>query len=302
MFRVKSSLLLSLLLLGLVSLVSQAKSAITLVYFIATVEQEDTVFLEWETGSEADISGFYVVRSTSLNGIYNRVGELIFAAGEFGGAYYNYTDEGLTPNIYFYKLEIVPLDQGQASEFTDPVSVTIGNVPTQTTTATQSITATIAPTKTGTQFFPTLTTTLLTSSATITRSPTTTITSTRTNTPRPVNTQQAFAATRTRTPTGIANLSTIDVSITTSAEEQSTATLPPLILPSSTSGPRQWTQSAAQTQTAIPTPTPTATFSPRQDPPLRDVLGWGGVILGACLFLAIGSWIFVTILKHNRLG
>lgn len=293
MVGIRRFLLLSLIFLGLVSIVSQADAAITLVYFTATVQQQDTVFLEWETGSEADISGFYVVRSTSLNGVYQRVGGLIFAAGEFGGAYYNYTDEDLAPNTYFYKLEIVPLDQGQASEFSDPVSVTTGNTPTPTATIMQSITATITVTTVG-QFTPTPTHTPTVPNRTMTT------TRTRTNVPFPTNTRQVFAVTRTRTPTPTSVLF-VDNILLTPTEEQNTATLPPLSLPSSTLGPRQWTQSAAQTLTAIPTPTQTATFSPRSDPPLGNVLGWGGVILGICLFLMIGIWILISVLGHKRL-
>ncbi len=281
--------------------ISHASAAITLVYFIATVEQEDSVFLEWETGSETDISGFYIVRSTAISGPYERVSQdLIFAAGEFGGAYYNYTDEELQPNIYFYKLEIIPLDQGQSSDFSDSISIMVGNVPTMTVTLTQTITQIGQPSHTATV---TRTGTQPTSTRTSTSASFSTPTKTRTPSGLPTTTKQFLAVTRTRTPTFVpTGVSVSTISQPQNPTNESTSTLPPLILPSPTVGDRQSTRSAAQTQTAQPTATQTATFAPRPAPALGDIVGWGGVLIGSILFVIIGIWMARMVFQYKRPG
>lgn len=114
------------------------------------------VVVQWQTTSEANISGYYVVRSDSSNGIYSRASDFINAKGNANmGGYYTFNDTNLENGInYYYKLEIIDTN-GQTIGFFGPVSAmtatatptnTPTNTPTPTPTAT--LTRTITPTRT----------------------------------------------------------------------------------------------------------------------------------------------------------
>ena len=81
-----------------------------------------SVHLAWETGAEIDNAGFNLYRATAADGPYAKVnGAFIAAQGDpTSGASYAFTDEGLAPGIYFYKLEDV--DTGGVATLHGPVS------------------------------------------------------------------------------------------------------------------------------------------------------------------------------------
>jgi hypothetical protein len=89
----------------------------------ARLEDGDAV-LRWETAVEAGMEGFEVTRSETERGVYETVTpEMIRAAGEAGGASYEYRDTTIRPNrTYWYKLVEVT-SEGLGMEF-GPYSVT----------------------------------------------------------------------------------------------------------------------------------------------------------------------------------
>lgn len=161
-------------------------------YATATIGQ---TLLQWETASENNIAGFYVVRSTQPNGVYSRTSDLIDAKGSpIIGGIYSYTDTNLNfGTTYYYKLEIINTSN-QTAGFYGPVSAS---------------TATATPTVT---FTPTIT-------RTPTRTSTPTITKTRTPTNVPTKTRTAttfyIVPTRTRTPFFVASITPTPLSIFT---------------------------------------------------------------------------------------
>lgn len=155
-----------------------AQAAVELVSFTAT-PGENSILIEWETATEYDNLGFYILRSIEETGNYNNInGSLILAKGDGPtGAEYDYPDTEVTFGVtYYYKLQAIGLDQ--QSEYYGPVSATL-NLPTNTSTSTPSRTTT----------------------ATRTRTPT----ATRTNTPTKTATGPTATASKTptRTTTGI---------------------------------------------------------------------------------------------------
>ena len=100
---------------------SQKPTAVTLASFTARLGV-GSVHLTWETGAEIDNAGFNLYRATTADGPYVQVnGALIAAQGDpTSGASYAYTDEGLAPGLYFYKLEDV--DTGGVATLHGPVS------------------------------------------------------------------------------------------------------------------------------------------------------------------------------------
>lgn len=137
--------------------------------------------IQWTTSSEVNTSGFYVLRSLTGTGGFERVSGFIARRGTDGsGAEYDYPDTGLTNNTtYYYRLEIV--STGLGSSFSQVVSTTIGQ-PTQTATLTPTVTLTPTATQTVTPTGPTPTSTM-TPTRTVTRTITPTRLPTRTRTP-----------------------------------------------------------------------------------------------------------------------
>lgn len=139
------------------------KAAVTLTYFIAQ-GQADSIRLTWETASELDNSGYYVRRSLSQTGQFNRISSFIPSTGDsLIGATYRYTDTNvIIGTIYWYQLESV--DFSQNSQFYDPVSAVAGSE-----FATQTA---IASTPSATSSIPTSTTAPATTTPTPTRTAT----------------------------------------------------------------------------------------------------------------------------------
>lgn len=138
--------------------------------------------IRWSTASEKDIRGFYVVRSISESGGYERASIFIPRRGtDTSGYAYEFVDAMLTNGQkYYYRIETSTTVNESA--YTAAVSVTPAPpTPTPTSTATLTITPNPAYTATPT---PTYTATLTpTQTATFTITPTPTITRTPTITP-----------------------------------------------------------------------------------------------------------------------
>jgi hypothetical protein len=152
-----------------------ASAAISLLYFEATAEIEQ-VRLDWATATEINNAAFYVQRSLSENGNYQRVSPRFDSQGDdVTGWIYTWTDDAVVSGTtYWYRLEAI--DTNDNSSFYDTVSA-IPIAPATTSTATLTSTAgetatptasvTIAPTD---NLNPTSTSTPITPAPTVTRS------------------------------------------------------------------------------------------------------------------------------------
>jgi|GEM_PF-2629210 len=77
--------------------------------FDADVDR-NSVTVRWTTASEDENLGFYILRSTELEGDYTRISDMIDAQGTPSvGAEYSYTDD-VSSGVYFYRLEDVASD------------------------------------------------------------------------------------------------------------------------------------------------------------------------------------------------
>jgi hypothetical protein len=156
-------ILITFLGVGGISLINgkaNVRAAVDLRYFRANA-YESSVLIEWGTATELDHAGFYVLRSTSVNGAYQKISPFIYAQGDsLTGSDYEYSDTNVASgNTYWYKLESI--DTSQRSKYSNPVSVgfklpTITNTPTLTMTSTPTwtpgvtiiSTATVSPSNT----------------------------------------------------------------------------------------------------------------------------------------------------------
>jgi hypothetical protein len=78
-----------------------------------------TVLVQWETASELDTIGFYVTRSQSIDGPFERITATLIPSqvDAFSGGKYTYADRGLKPGTtYYYQLEAVSA-QGEVERF-----------------------------------------------------------------------------------------------------------------------------------------------------------------------------------------
>ena len=115
----------------------------------------DAIYVSWETGSEIGNLGFYVLRSQSETGTYERLplgtpSEQFIPSDDFGvGASYDFTDVQVTPGIrYYYKVQDIPASG--APETVGPESAMIPLPATATATATVAPPTTAAPSPTPT--------------------------------------------------------------------------------------------------------------------------------------------------------
>lgn len=169
--------------------VNSARAAVDLLYFLP-VPAVNSILLTWETAQEIDNAGFYIVRSDSQGGTYERISGFIASLDPFVGHYYEYNDTGTAIGVeYFYKLEAV--DAGGNSVFYGPVSAMV-----TAATLTPTMTATGQSTTTST-YTPTATTAVPASTSTPTPAPTLTRTSrpSATATSRPISTSAPTSTT-----------------------------------------------------------------------------------------------------------
>lgn len=84
-----------------------------------------SVVIRWETASEQENLGFFVLRAESIDGDYVRLGDMLPARGASStGASYSFTDEPSSSGVYYYRLEDIATDG--TSTLHDPVRVTVG--------------------------------------------------------------------------------------------------------------------------------------------------------------------------------
>lgn len=134
---------------------SLVAGSIDLLYFRAKTGA-NSILLQWATASEFDISGFYIVRSLNQETGYSRISPFIFAKAEDSlvGAEYEFEDKTVNKGItYYYKLEVLPTNTSQPSEYHGPISASIGGLspsptisPAPTTTIILTPTTSVTPT------------------------------------------------------------------------------------------------------------------------------------------------------------
>ncbi len=118
--------------------VIHTQAAVSLLYFRAIPENQN-VKLQWATATELNNVGFFVKRSTARDTGYARLNSVIIPAkgdGLTGGNYELVDSTATTGAQYWYLLESI--DFSQASQFSDPVAITVGSTPTVTATLTPS--------------------------------------------------------------------------------------------------------------------------------------------------------------------
>lgn len=248
-------------------------AAVTLVYFRAAGSPTQ-ISLEWETASEIDMVGFYILKSETLSGDYEPISSLIHSLGDsFGGATYLHVDSSINQGqTYYYKLQV--LDRNQNSEYFGPITGYAGNetltpTPTNTLTAisatsTITVTGTIAPTLTKTSPSPT-----------------------RTRTPVPLPTTKPQVLASTRTATIIIAPSAQILNIITNSPEPNNVGIP--------------TATNSYQKIILPSKTMPATDNvPQQSAPQnKDVIGWLLVgIGGSGLFIGAG-WLVWAIIRQK---
>ena len=86
-------------------------AAVDLIYFTAYII-DDAIMVEWETATEIDNAGFYVLRSINSQDNFEDISGFIPAEGSgVIGAFYQHLDENVAiGNTYYYKLEIVDIN------------------------------------------------------------------------------------------------------------------------------------------------------------------------------------------------
>jgi len=109
------------------------QAEVEILYFQAAY-QDDVVLIEWETGPEVDMLGFFVTRSNEQFGTYSHISNLISPTGdEQIGAYYDFTDSLIANDTtYWYRLEAV--QEGNLVTYSDRVQVPTGPAHTPTST------------------------------------------------------------------------------------------------------------------------------------------------------------------------
>jgi hypothetical protein len=297
----------AMLLLSLVLGVTPAWASVELVSFEATLDGSQAVLVTWETASEVDMLGFFVQRSLQEEDGYERVSDLILATGDVVGASYEFIDTNVQGGMtYYYRLEAV--DLSGASEFYDPVSVTLPalptatptptptSTPTATSTSTPTATPTDTPTSTPTPTLAPSDTPLPSDTPQPTPTPTLPATDTSTATPAATATVAATAApTATAVPTATAT-PTVTTVVTATAAPVVTATMTATIASTATPAPTAIATPTA-TLSSTPSPAPTETLEPGPPPASEDevywplvfcsvcgVLGGGGILLLAAVF------------------
>ncbi len=110
----------------------------------------NTINLNWTTVTEINTQYFYITRSTTSNGTYQKISSDIQATGSPAtGSSYSFTDTTpIAGQTYYYQLVVINTD-GTVQQIVGPVSALIAPLTTSTSTAT----ATRTPTRTSTHTF-----------------------------------------------------------------------------------------------------------------------------------------------------
>jgi len=98
--------------------------AAALMLFVTQFVQPPTVVITWETASEVNTAGYYLLRSETANGDYGRISSSFIPSQGSAtiGAQYRYTDHQVnTNNTYFYHLQEVELDGSTHRLSTEPI-------------------------------------------------------------------------------------------------------------------------------------------------------------------------------------
>ena len=232
-------------------------AAVTITGFVVEAG-EATIFVNWETASEIGNLGFYVLRSQSESGAYERLplgtpAAQFVPSDDFGvGAFYEFIDVQVTPGIlYYYKVQDIPASGG--GETVGPVSAMIALPATSTPIPPIVPTSTATPTPTST---PTATATA-TPTSTATPSTLSTATSAATTTPSPTSSAPVAAtATAPATSTTPPTLQSEDTPKPTPTQSMP---LPTLVAPTATSTVTATVQPVAGAEELSPSPTPAGT-------------------------------------------
>ena len=92
-----------------------AVTLIKLDSFTATLSDDGKITLNWKTATEDKNAGFNILRSNSIDGVFEKINSfLIPGNGDTAtGSTYSYVDESAEPGkLYFYKLEDIDLVSG----------------------------------------------------------------------------------------------------------------------------------------------------------------------------------------------
>lgn len=275
---------------------TQTSASVTLLYFLALPEN-GAVFLEWETATEIDSAGFYITRSTSESGGFERIGSFIPSEGDsVFGAYYDFRDEAVENGVtYYYILE--SWDYDNSVDYSDPVSAIPGTeAPTATPTVTPTQTGSPSPTATqDSSETPTITST----PDGFTETPTPTNTPEETNTPGYTSTNTTApnpTAMLTQTGTPTTQGTALPPSTLTPTAEMITVTplatlvpLPVIVIVYPT---------PESTITSLPSPTPTSTQEPEEDifqTGFRIIGLTGLVCVVGLVWAMLALWIYLLI-------
>jgi len=159
-WRREVGIVLAALTLALTGLgLSRVYAAVDLSWFKAT-PQDDHILLEWETATELNTSGFYVLRSTNINGPFNpgsRINPILIRAKSLddGGFLlphqYEHRDWTALPGVtYFYVLEEIDLS-GHSHLYLQNKDAAVFGVPSPTATTTPTVPPTPVASGTPTQ-------------------------------------------------------------------------------------------------------------------------------------------------------
>jgi hypothetical protein len=127
-----------------------APAAVELLCFDA-VGGDQVVNIEWQTATEFDTWGFYLLRSESVSGSFTPISEFIFHCDEGGmiGGYYYFQDYGVVNGqTYYYRLQekISDTESVYYPSLSEAPLSAVPGAPTATPTATRTPTGT--PTRT----------------------------------------------------------------------------------------------------------------------------------------------------------
>lgn len=96
---------------------SSVYASVTLADFSAVRDSDAQVTVSWDTATELDIAGFFVRRSSDVDGTYTAISEFIPAEGDgLTGAVYSFVDDdAASDEDLYYQLEVVNNDQSSTT-------------------------------------------------------------------------------------------------------------------------------------------------------------------------------------------